>query len=206
MIKQYLKQIETELKNREPDRHQEQIGDLARWIVKQHQSGERVYLNFICTHNSRRSQFAQSWSILVQHYFGQDLFAAGSGGTEVTACNPRTVAALERAGCTIQKKGAQNPVYSISSDLNDATIELWSKLFDDESHPSGSFAAVMTCDHADANCPFIPGASIRIPITYTDPKFADDTDEEKAAYDETCRMIATDMVRLSLAISRLQTD
>ena len=33
----------------------------------------------------------------------------------------------------------------------------------------------MTCDHADENCPLIPGAKTRIPLTYVDPKVADET-------------------------------
>ena len=28
----------------------------------------------------------------------------------------------------------------------------------------------MVCDHADQNCPFIPGATARIPLRYKDPK------------------------------------
>ena len=43
------------------------------------------------------------------------------------------------------------------------------------------FAAVMTCAHADENCPFIPGAEQRIPVRYKDPKAFDDTPEEKVA-------------------------
>ena len=54
----------------------------------------------------------------------------------------------------------------------------------------------MTCSDTDQNCPFIPGASLRIPITYEDPKEADGTDYESVRYDERCKQIATEMFYL----------
>ena len=203
MITTYLADIEKELDHNHVNRHSELIEKIAHWIVEESNSVNKARLNFICTHNSRRSQFAQAWCSLVQDYFGLKMAEAYSGGTEVTACNERTVSALKSAGCTVKSKGIDNPVYTLSApDLN-TEIRLWSKLYNDEANPSGRFAAIMTCDHADANCPFIPGAAIRIPLTYTDPKFADDTDAENKAYDETCRIIASDMIRIFRAAAKL---
>ena len=51
----------------------------------------------------------------------------------------------------------------------------------------------MTCSDADANCPFVPGAAYRKPVTYRDPKESDGTDKEKETYDERCRQIGTEM-------------
>jgi len=206
MIHPFLQSIEDELSRNPIERHEDLIQKIAGFIVEENKSGERPKLNFICTHNSRRSQFAQTWCTLVQDYLDLDVAEAYSGGTEVTACNERTIAALERAGCTIQKDGSNNPVYTVSSDDVEREVKLWSKVFDDKKNPDGRFAAIMTCDHADQNCPFIPGAAIRVPLTYTDPKYADDTENEESAYDATCRIIATDMLRTFRIVKELKKN
>ena len=51
----------------------------------------------------------------------------------------------------------------------------------------------MTCSDADVNCPFVPGAEFRKPITYQDPKESDGSTREVEIYDERCRQIATEM-------------
>lgn len=196
MVSGWLNKIADELKKQPVDRHNEAIEALASWIADQVKNGEKARLNFICTHNSRRSQFAQTWCSVVQSYLGFDYADSFSGGTEVTACNPRTVEALQRTGLIVKHGAGNNPVYSVTDDELPVKVQLWSKVFDDEKNPDGKFAAVMTCDHADANCPLIPGASIRVPLTYTDPKHADDSPDEAGAYDKTCALIATDMLRL----------
>lgn len=75
-------------------------------------------------------------------------------------------------------------------------MECFSKKYDDPSNTSENFAAIMTCSDADKNCPFIPGASLRAPVPYVDPKEADGTDQEAAIYDERCKQIATEMFYL----------
>ena len=55
------------------------------------------------------------------------------------------------------------------------------------------FAAIMTCSHADENCPFIPGTEKRIPVRYEDPKSFDDTREESVMYDQRSMQIASEM-------------
>lgn len=153
----------------------------------------KASLNFICTHNSRRSQFAQVWALVAAKYFDFEIFSF-SGGVEVTACNPRTVAAMRRAGLEIvvQDENA-NPHYHLQLSGGESSLELFSKLYDDAVNPKTEFAAVMTCSHADENCPFIPGALARIALNYEDPKAFDDSPKEAEAYDLRCRQIATEM-------------
>ncbi|MCC5941922.1 MAG: protein-tyrosine-phosphatase [Balneolaceae bacterium] len=196
MISNWLSSIEKKISAEKIDRHNETIQKIADLLIREHQAGNKAQLNFICTHNSRRSQFAQTWCRVVQDYLGIYVADSYSGGTEVTACNERTVAALRRAGLLIERKGKENPVYSVKAHDVNTHLKLWSKVYDDEANPGKNFAAIMTCDHADANCPFIPGADARISLTYTDPKYADDTEEESEAYDTTCEIIATDMMRI----------
>ena len=57
---------------------------IAETIAKEYSLNEVVHLNFICTHNSRRSQLGQVWSFYAAHNFGLNI-KSFSGGTEVTA-------------------------------------------------------------------------------------------------------------------------
>lgn len=154
-------------------------------------------LIFVCTHNSRRSQFSQIWAEVMQHYHKLDnRFSIQSAGTETTACNPRTVASLERAGFEIASHDTgDNPVYYCKFDEDSAPVKLWSKTLDDDviARP---IIAVMTCSHADSNCPFVPGALERVKLMYEDPKVSDDTPDEEQTYDERSMQIAAELHEL----------
>lgn len=203
MISNWLLSVEKENLENPTNRHNETIKKLAEWIYKNNSDGAIPSLNFICTHNSRRSQFAQTMCSAVQAWMNIHYAKSFSGGTEVTACNHRTIEALKRTGLTVTVNGENNPIYTIADSQLDLSLDLWSKLYDDGKNPNKEFAAIMTCDHADENCPFIPGADIRIPLTYVDPKYADGTDEEGSAYDYTCKIITTDMIRLFKTVHTL---
>ena len=154
---------------------------------------KEIQLNFICTHNSRRSQFAQLWAQLAAACYGVEL-SSYSGGLEVTAFNPRAVNAVQRTGFHVQQQSSEdNPEYELSFSAAFPAVKMFSKHYDHPRNPSEGFAAVMTCSHADENCPFIPGAEKRIPLNYEDPKDFDDTPLESEKYDERCRQIATEM-------------
>jgi len=165
---------------------------LIDYIKSKREKGQPIRLNFICTHNSRRSQFSQIWAQTAADYFEIPAFCY-SGGVEVTACNERTIRSLERSGFIISKHGHSNPIYFILQDKDTRPIIVFSKLYDDVINPQGNFATIMTCSHADENCPFIPGAEARIPVRYEDPKEFDDTDLESAKYDERSKQIASEM-------------
>lgn len=169
----------------------ETLQPLIEYIHK-HLSDKEINLNYICTHNSRRSQFGQVWGKVVAAFFGYSQIKTFSGGVEVTACNERTIKALETTGFAIENPGGENPKYQVTYSENAPAIELFSKQFDNEVNPESDFAAIMTCSHADENCPFIPGAQ-RISVTYEDPKAFDDTPQESEAYLERSKQIATEM-------------
>ena len=165
---------------------------LIDYINSKREKGQPIRLNFICTHNSRRSQLAQIWAQTAADYFEIPALCY-SGGVEVTACNERTIRSLERSGFIISKHGHSNPIYFILQDKDTRPIIVFSKLYDDVINPHGNFATIMTCSHADENCPFIPGAEARIPVRYEDPKEFDDTDLESTKYDERSQQIASEM-------------
>lgn len=165
---------------------------LAEYISQKKAQGP-VQLNFICTHNSRRSHLAMIWAAVAAAASGITELSTYSGGTEATAFNPRAVAALERIGFRIENPGGANPHYLVKYADDQPALECFSKTFDDPVNPEKDFAAVMTCSDADENCPFIPGVSLRIPLTYEDPKAADDTPAETERYDERTRQIGREI-------------
>jgi len=171
----------------------ETLKKVADYIRDKRDASEIVKLNFICTHNSRRSHLAQLWTGLATHYFGLNEIETYSGGTEATTFNPRAVEAIARAGFTVHNPGGENPKYKVRFADDEPPFICFSKTFDDTVNPSSGFAAIMTCSDADENCPFVPGAEFRIPVTYRDPKESDGSDTESETYDERCRQIATEM-------------
>jgi protein-tyrosine phosphatase/arsenate reductase len=166
------------------------LDTIANYIIHCQKSQLPIQLVYICTHNSRRSHFGQVWARTAANYYGIQQVHAFSGGTEATAFNVNAIKALENVGFHIQSNGAaQNPVYSVCFGENECT-SCFSKVYNDEVNPTKNFLAIMTCGEAEANCPFIPGASARIATTYEDPKLYDGTPEQDKAYADRCRQIA----------------
>jgi len=177
-----------------PEARRNVLDKVRDYILEKSEQSAPVNLTFICTHNSRRSILGQVWAQVASAKYGFPNLRAFSGGTETTACNPRTVATLLRAGLEVNKTiGSENPVYEIRYSEVLPPVVAFSKVYDENPNPTHNFAAIMTCGHADENCPFIPGAEKRFAVTYTDPKEADDTPAEASTYDARCRQIATEM-------------
>jgi len=161
------------------------IKQLTEFVNQKSKSGEKILLNFICTHNSRRSHISQIWAQTAAHVYGIQSVETFSGGTEATAFNPRAVAAMKRAGFEITtKKDGQNPVYEVRYASTGVPLTVFSKTYDDPFNPNKDFAAIMTCSHADQNCPLVIGASARVALTYNDPKDFDGTSQEAEKYSE----------------------
>jgi arsenate reductase len=175
-----------------PEERKESLQVLIAYIQSKLDSGEEVNLNFICTHNSRRSQFSQIWAQTAADYFSIPANCY-SGGVKVTEFNQKAVESIKRGGFRVTKKGSENPVYYIFHSDDADPISAFSKLFDDPINKAQRFAAVMTCSHADENCPFISGTENRIPVRYEDPKKFDGTPEEANRYDERSLQIASEM-------------
>ena len=177
------------------------ILDMAVEYVQSKQSDKKpVNLNFICTHNSRRSQLSQVWSTVIAAYYKVDI-TSFSGGVEVTQFNETAVQVLEQAGIRIKAEGHKNPVYRLKYSDELPEIVTFSKEFDHSINPDSNFAAIMTCSDADENCPFIPGAELRIPLTYEDPKKFDGTNKELKAYENCSKLIAGEMMYIFSKIS-----
>ena len=155
---------------------------------------QSIRLNFICTHNSRRSHLSQIWAQTMAFHFGIRNIFCYSGGTEATAMFPKVGETLTNQGFQIQQLSSENnPVYAVKYDENEAAIVCFSKTFDDAFNPTSEFAAIMTCSSADAGCPFIAGAEKRLPIRYDDPKAFDGTEQMNEKYAERSLEIASEL-------------
>jgi len=155
---------------------------------------KEIRINFICTHNSRRSHLTQIWAQTMARHFNIKNVYCYSGGTEATALFPMIVDTLKNDGFNITAISIdRNPVYSIKFSENEHPVIGFSKKLEDAFNPKSEFAAIMTCSQADGGCPFIAGAEKRIPITYEDPKAFDNTPEQAKKYSERSLQIATEL-------------
>ena len=167
---------------------------LADFIGERAKTGNEINLNFICTHNSRRSHLSQVWAQTFAHYFEVTNVFCYSGGTEATALFPMAAETLINNGFEINKLSeGNNPVYSIKYSENQHPVIGFSKKMDDHFNPKSGFAAIMTCSQADEGCPIVLGAEKRIPITFEDPKAFDNTPQQAEKYAERSMQIATEM-------------
>ncbi len=189
-IQQYIRQLDTD--SIEASRKQ-LLEPLADYLKGKYQQNESIALQFICTHNSRRSHLGQVWALAMASFYQIDDILSFSGGTQVTAVYPQILKTLQEQYFKVQiVDNSKNPLYAVLIDENNE-LYLFSKKYDHSSNPEESFAAIMTCSQADGDCPFIPGAERRFAITYEDPKIADGTDQESSQYLIRSIQIATEM-------------
>jgi arsenate reductase (thioredoxin) len=115
---------------------------------------EKSRVLFLCTHNSARSQMAES---LLRHLAG-DRFEAMSAGTEATHVRPLAIRAMEEVGIDISHQ---------ESKILDRYLH---EPFDD---------VITVCDDANETCPFFPGAKSRLHWSFEDPSKATGSEEER---------------------------
>lgn len=191
--------IETTIKGLNPEtittQRKETLQPLVDFIQLKTTKTETIRVNFICTHNSRRSHLSQVWAQTMAHYFGIKNVFCYSGGTEATALFPMAAKTLENTGFEVLTIAeGKNPIYTIKFSENEHPIIGFSKTLDDDFNPKSEFAAIMTCDSANEACPMVSGAEIRIPITFEDPKAFDNTPLQKEKYNERSLQIATELL------------
>ncbi len=167
---------------------------LVAYIQSKKDLGETIRLNFICTHNSRRSHLSQIWAQTMAYQYGIKNVYCYSGGTEATAMFPKVAETLIHQGFHIEKLSeTDNPVYAVKFAQNEHPIICFSKAYQHEFNPKNNFAAVVTCNNADEACPIVFGAEARIPVKYNDPKAFDNTPQQTEKYAERSLEIAQEM-------------
>lgn len=190
----YLDLRSAEFDQIEPARRQA-LDQIAGYIQTCGVERREARLVFICTANSRRSQLSQVWAAVAAHRAGLSHVCSFSGGTEATAFNPRAIAALQRAGLSVSNAlaSSDNPIYLVS--VGDGPpLACFSKRYDDPPNPIDGFCAVFACTNADEACPTVSGAELRVALPFEDPKLADDTEAETAAYDERSAQICRELL------------
>jgi len=192
-LRPYVSEVAGEVGTLSPERKQV-LNAIAFDISGRLKDGKPADLTFICTHNSRRSHMSQIWAATAAYYYGIENIHTFSGGTQATACNCRTVAAMRRVGFDIEDATTgDNPIYLVRYATDRPVIAAYSKLYNADDNPKHEFIALMTCSVADKSCPVVEGAVSRYAIHYADPRLCDDTPTETTAYNERCREIAREM-------------
>jgi arsenate reductase len=177
-----------------PAERKEILNQLITYIRLKKSIGETVRLNFICTHNSRRSHLSQIWAQTMAYHYSIDNIYCYSGGTEATAMFPKVAETLTNQGFEIYRlSDFPNPVYAVKYDQNEHPIICFSKEYNHGFNPQAGYAAIVTCNSADEACPVVLGADARFPIKYDDPKAFDDTDLMDAKYTDRSLQIGVEM-------------
>jgi arsenate reductase len=186
------------------NQRKEVLQPLINFLQERVNTSEAIHLNFICTHNSRRSHLAQVWAAVAANHYGFTQINHYSGGTETTAVYPQIVATFEQQGMdVIPVSEGKNTVLAVIWTDTVAPVIAFSKTFDHAFNPAQNFAAVMTCSHADENCPFIPGALGRFALDYADPKAFDNSEDKAERYVERSRQIGSEMLYV---FSQIKSD
>lgn len=167
---------------------------LVDYIQMKVNNGETIRLNFICTHNSRRSHLSQIWAQTMAFHFNIQNVYCYSGGTEATSLFSKVVETLIHQGFQIERLSeTENSIYAIKYDRNANAIICFSKTYYDSFNPQSQFGAIMTCSSADEGCPLVLGAEKRFSIKYDDPKIFDSTDIQTEMYAKRSLEIAQEM-------------
>lgn len=184
--------------------HQAAMTELSRWIARREKKQTDIIM--VCTGNSRRSILGATMGNIVAAYRNKDHVRFHSAGTEPSAFNSRTIATLKAIGVVIEATGSQakqgakrepNPHYRMQwGQAATSSIVEYSKTLEDVALPSRDFAAVMVCDDADAKCPVVQGADLRVAMTFNDPKAFDGKHEEASEYARTRDLLAQVMLQI----------
>ncbi|WP_116127248.1 protein-tyrosine-phosphatase [Lewinella sp. IMCC34183] len=178
-----------------PAPRRSRLSALADYVRRRLDAGHPARVVAICTHNSRRSHFAQLMLALAADHYGVTGVETYSGGTEATALYPAATEALRRFGFSVEAVAgpAANPEYRVGWGGRGAVCRVFSKHYAAPPNPTRDFAALLVCDAADAGCPVVAGAALRVALPFADPKVSDGTAAQAAAYDARLREIGREM-------------
>lgn len=169
------------------------LGPIATYLQQKLDCKEPIRLVFVCTHNSRRSHLAQVWAQVLARYYRFGQVECYSSGTQATALFYMVLETLERQGFQVNPLSqGDNPIYAIKFGPDPHPVIGFSKELDHPFNPSSEFTAIMVCDQADQDCPFVGGAQARFSLPYEDPKKHDQDNPQKAYLDSSLQ-IATEL-------------
>ena len=164
-------------------------------------------VNFICTHNSRRSHFSEVLFRTAAHYYGLKNVQTFSGGTESTALFPEVAESFSRHGFKVLPIHAYNQqaykIFIENLEKEDTTPVLFSKKYDNEYNAQENYHAVMVCDSANESCPVVHGSKQRHSLMFVDPKKSDAEPNQSYVYDKTLALIATELAFVARRVREL---
>jgi len=163
------------------------LNKIAKDINKNQDLNHYPDLLFVCTHNSRRSQFAEIWAKTIAFIYNKKINIFSAGITEENF-NWRAINVLQKIGFSI----TNDSKYHVEFSKNHKPIKMYSKTID-HINSENPLIAVMICAEANADCPNVNTAIKKRLLSYLDPKKWDNTKLEKIKYLETCTMIATEI-------------
>lgn len=179
------------------------LESIAMSISDQIRSQGASKLIFICTHNSRRSQFAQVWTEFASSLFDLDQVQSFSGGTEATAVSENVIDSLDRFGFEhVKEVEGSNPFYRVELSPQ-RSFHLFSKKYEHPENPQNGFIAVMVCSDADRGCPMVFGCSERFSLPFDDPKEFDNTEIVGEMYDKRSMEIGREILYI---MSKVNND
>lgn len=184
--------------NKIPGERKEILEEIGDFILAQNDKKSTVQLLFICTLNSRRSQFAQVWAQTAAYHYKLKNVKAFSGGQNETAINFRILEALRKAGfeITASEVYSQNPVYLLSMGRRYPDIFIFSKKYDYWNNPHMDFASIL-CSKDLFEMQLEPdGSNKAIYLPYEDIHIFDSSANNYLRNDEICRQIAREMFYL----------
>jgi arsenate reductase (thioredoxin) len=195
-----LKSFEANISSLSEER-KEKLLPLVYYILDNQRDNDPSELIFVCTHNARRSHMAQLWAAAAALYCDLENIETFSGGIEVTRIHPNALASLERSGFEFSgDDDGKNPSFLVQ--LGESImLEVFSKAYGDDTNPQKNFAAVLVCSEAAEACPNVEGASLRLPISYDDPKEFDGSEKAEEMYDKRSVQIGTEMLYVMKTVS-----
>lgn len=202
-LKEYCSELPREFKKIPGERKivLEQIGD---YIYKTTSERETARLLYICTLNSRRSQFAQVWAQTAAYYYKLKNIKTYSGGYSEDAINYRILEALKKAGFSITAAEgySQNPVYLLSIGQRYPDIFIFSKKYDFWQNPNEKYTTILCSkDLIDMN--FKPAGTEEVfPLPYEDIQIYDNSTGNLLKNDEICHQVAREMFYVMDYVSR----
>ncbi len=144
--------------------------------------GECNTVVFLCTHNSRRSQYCEIWGNYFSSVYKKSITFLSAGAVK-TKVHKQIYKSLERVGVKVDRNSSIN--------IENITIIPFSKTLSDINKKQ--FISIMTCSNYEKTCPFDPRSLINLQLFYKDPKRYDNSNREAEEYDKTSFMIACEI-------------
>jgi len=190
--------------NKIPGERKQILEEIGDYIFQSISDNKSAKLLFICTQNSRRSQFAQVWAQTATYYYRLNNIQTYSGGYTETAINYRILEALRKSGfsVTAAEGYSKNPVYLLNFGQSYPDIFIFSKKYDFWQNPNENYAAIL-CSKDLVEMKLEPAGSENVfALPYQDIHIYDNSTGNILKNDEICRQVASEMFYMMDYVSK----